>query len=310
MPRRRTLSDEVLSQAAKPAFWLSLNPKLTITENPFSSAPLPYDFSPSERNAAVKQVKREGYFQTRPVVPAQEIEQIKQAILSIQGQGLPPLFALVYDEFWQIFARLSNVLSPVLGKDYLILADFWIFHVDPREEDAGWGPHRDFEFGRKCLRADGRPNIATIWIPFTNATPINSCLYVLPLHLDPHYARKSNHKELKESVTLDAKTLANIRALPAQAGSVIGLNQYVLHWGSRSSSWAREPRISIGIYFQSGGIPPYIERLAVNRTSPVSFDYRVALIGRMIRKYRSNSYASGKHNFPSNLLQFTKQFDC
>ena len=38
---------------------------------------------------------------------------------------------------------------------------------------------------------------------------INShCLIFLLLHLDPHYARNLKDKKLKESVTVDAKTLA------------------------------------------------------------------------------------------------------
>jgi hypothetical protein len=229
---------QALEEAANPAFWLSLNPHLTITGHPLAGTPSPYDFDPAESEAAVEQIKREGYFQTRPVLPVRDTEQIKQAILNIVEQGLPPLFALVYDEFWQVFARLSKVLSPVLGEDYKILADFWIFYVDPSEADAGWSPHRDHEFNRESLRPDGRPTIVTAWIPFTDATPLNSCLYVLPLHLDPYYVRRLRGKKLKKSVAVDTKILANIRALPAQAGSVIGFNQYLLHWGSKSSHWA------------------------------------------------------------------------
>jgi hypothetical protein len=298
---------QALEEAANPAFWLSLNPHMSITENPFAGAGSAYDFGPEEGETAVEQIKREGYFQTRPLLPVPEIEQIKRAILNILHQGFPPLFALVYDEFWQVFARLSRLLSPVLGEDYKILADFWIFYVDPSQADSGWSPHRDFEFDKGCLRSDGRPTILTAWIPFTDATPLNSCLYVLPLHLDPYSPKKL--KDKSKSIRVDIKSLADIRALPAPAGSVIGFNQYLLHWGSRSSQLAHEPRISIGIYLQSGDVAPYFERLAVDRTSPVSFEYRMAVIGRMIRKYRSNSYLSGKLDFPSNLLQFLKKYE-
>ena len=39
----------------------------------------------------------------------------------------------------------------------------------------------------KFRSTDGSPRYTTAWIPLTDATPNNSCLYVVPRHADPGY---------------------------------------------------------------------------------------------------------------------------
>jgi len=295
------LTDSVLQAAGEPGFWKSLCPELTITEDPLSDAGSAYPFDLHKVEASVRQVIKEGYFQTPSVIPEADIEKLTNCILKVTGEGFPPPFAIVYDEFWKLFGRLSNVLSPVLESDYQILAEIWVYVVEKGAHAQGWLPHRDYEFRKDVLRPDGRPTIATVWFPLTDATTLNSCIYVLPTNLGPNCPG-----HLKKT-TIDSSLLPSVRALPAKAGSIIGWNQHLIHWGARSSEWAAEPRISLAMYFQSRDVAPYVDNLTVDLSSPVPFDYRLGVIGRLIRKYSKTKLAEMPH-FSDSLLRFCKKY--
>jgi hypothetical protein len=55
-------------------------------------------------------------------------------------------------------------------------------YIDPNRGDAGFSPHRDRQPDDvgSTFRGDGSAKYSTCWIPFTDACPENSCLYVLP----------------------------------------------------------------------------------------------------------------------------------
>ena len=200
----------------------------------------------SSGDAAIReQLVNEGYFQTTPTFSPQLMRSISDAIGKLVSEGLPPVFAFVYDEMWLRFAALSNLLESVLGPGfYAMPADIWAWHVEPDDRDGGWSPHRDLA-ETETLRADGSPLSLTVWIAFTNATTLNGCIYVLPTNRDANLATGFLQNELGYS------ELANVRALPVDAGSVLGWNSRLLHWGARSSAYADRPRISASIYFNS-----------------------------------------------------------
>jgi ectoine hydroxylase-related dioxygenase (phytanoyl-CoA dioxygenase family) len=118
-----------------------------------------------------------------------------------------------------------------------------------------------------------------VWIPLTDATPDNSCIYVLPLSRDPNYP---SHPDV-ESV----ERLQDVRALPAPVGSALVWNQYLLHWGSRACARASEPRISWGIYFQSGDVENF-NRSAREPAGPLGFEERLGYIGKALERYSTN----------------------
>jgi hypothetical protein len=265
-----------LARAMSPAFWRGLCPDLRISPEPFAgpSVPLP-SLPPDAAPRLVEQIVEEGYFQTAPLLPLPEMERLAAAVSTVVAAGYHPLFATVYDEIWQMLAKLGNVLDPILGAGFRAVPDFWLWHVDADPERSGWAPHRDLQY-KNTLRPDGRPTLITVWIPFTDATPLNSCIYVLPLSRDPSYPANVHNRSIEH--------LQDVRALPAQAGSILGWNQYLLHWGSRSSRRADRPRISLGIYFQSGDVPPF-DPLARELRGPLSFELRLAFIGTAFLRY-------------------------
>jgi ectoine hydroxylase-related dioxygenase (phytanoyl-CoA dioxygenase family) len=128
-----------------------------------------------------------------------------------------------------------------------------------------------------ALFDDGSPKSLTTWIPLTAATPLNSCMYIVPASQDPTYgtAEESEHKF----------DLPSIRALPAVPGDFFIWNQAILHWGSKTSPLAPETRVSIAFEFQRADVPPFnaplLEPLGV-----LTFEARLRLIAKQILQYQ------------------------
>jgi len=220
------------------SFWKALNPNLSISTTPFSTSSNAFKLEDAEIAQYLQYVIEEGYFDTRVVMDESEITDIANAIKSIVQYGLPPIFIFVYDEIWQTFSRLSNLLTPILGQNYkVLLAGMWAWHID--KDSAGFKPHRDlFDL---ATQADGRPINLTVWLPFTDATPLNGCMYVLPTHLDAHHPDNLRYIQIDD--------VKNIRAVPAKAGSVLAWDASILHWGAKASCRASQPRISVAMDF-------------------------------------------------------------
>jgi hypothetical protein len=267
----------LMTQAGSADFWRGLCPELSISPDPFAPPPAPLPLATDHPSRLVEQIVEEGYFQTAPLVPPDQVRRLAAAVSTVVGAGFHPLFATVYDELWQLLAALGDVLAPVLGPGFRVIPDFWLWHVDADPERSGWAPHRDGQYSN-TLRPDGRPTLVTVWIPFTDATPLSSCIYALPLSRDPNYPGNVRAQ------TVDR--LQDVRALPAAAGSILGWNQYLLHWGSRSSRQAEQPRISWGIYFQSGDVPLF-DPTARELRGPLSFEVRLAYIAAALQRYDS-----------------------
>jgi Phytanoyl-CoA dioxygenase (PhyH) len=281
LPVRNT----IVKRAGDIEFWRSICPQLSISERPLSSHMQPYAVPPCDVKRAGQQVLEEGYFQVGPVVPTQETKLIADAVRTVVDHGFPAPFVLVYDQVWQMLSRLENLLSPILGTFYHMTLDAWIYYIrgvneDRAEskEDSGWSPHRDGKTVINTLRGDGRPQLLNVWIPFTDTTVEHSCMYVLPTHLDPNYP------DNLQECSVPRKSLQDIRALPAEAGAVLGWNEYALHWGSRSSRWAGGPRISLTARFQSRDLEGS-NLPTLDSNSSFNFQARLATIGTVFNTY-------------------------
>ena len=166
-----------------------------------------------------------------------------------------------------------------MGRDYRALPDFWVL-ARTNENAAGWGPHRD-----RCvptLDPDNSPHTLTVWLPFTDATPLNGCMYVLPG--TPHDDRFVGAAGTAGQQHRPQST-QDIRALPATAGSMLAWNQAVLHWGSRGSRLGTGPRISAAFEFQRADRPAFNSPLLDPHRIP-SFSERLGLIGKRVLRYR------------------------
>jgi len=257
-----------------PAFWQELNPQMSITPEGSQDkiAPLPIHVT----DELMECLRTEGYIQLENVIPMSVIAALRRTVMTLRDRGINPCFTFVYDEFWSISRQLGSLLVPVLGAGYLQLPDFWTWHLDPQQQQAGWEPHRD-RIHVNPLFSNGMPKSVTVWLALTNATPLNGCIYMLPAHLDEDY--------LKFDIRETNVNAHGIRALPANAGTLLMWNQRVVHWGGTSSSRADEPRISMAIEFQRADVPPFNNPMIKSPEALLPLDIRMMLIAKQIMQY-------------------------
>jgi hypothetical protein len=262
------------ARAASIDFWRKLCPALTIQ----GGRPRP-SFSLGDARVLYDRLRYEGYVNVPGVLPESEHTPLRDCIRTLHDQQIPLAFAFVYDELWQAFQGVSEFLQVALGKGYLALPDFWVWHVPPSEQSKGWAPHRDRV--QPTLDRDNAPHSLTVWLPFSDATPLNGCIYVLPAHLDERFKRRvwdgADNNEVKDP--------QNVRALPATAGSLLAWNQAVLHWGGRASRLAETPRTSAAFEFQRGDKPPFNQPLLDPNEIP-DFSKRLGLVGKQVLQYQ------------------------
>ena len=234
------------SDLLAPDFWRRLNPQLSLSADPPAVAAR--RFTPDQLDQVSRQLEEEGYLFLPPLLSAKEIARLRLGVERLVARDFPPAFAYLYDDYWQLFASLSPLLARFLGDRFRLLPNFWAWHVAPGEENSGWP-----------------------------ATPENGCIYVLPLSREAHYDRP-----VEGPADLD---LQDIRALPAQAGSVLGWRQDLFHWGARSTRRASQPRISLSLEFQNAAFDPLATPL-LQADQPPGFTERLALILAQFDKYR------------------------
>ena len=257
-----------------PGYWRTAFPELSLTE---AGGSFPAPNGPDRERLALsrERMRTEGYFQAADARLAKWAPRLAAAVIRMTQQGVPPPFLFLFDETWAAFHQLHGQLADTLGPHYQILPDFWVWHIDPGPAGAGWTAHRDR--GYRSLGVGGAPLSLTVWIPLTAATPDNSCMYILPADRDPTYGTPQDGRYEVD--------LASVRALPAQPGDYLYWNQAVLHWGSRASRLAREPRISMALEFQRGDAAPFNGPLSPPLARP-SFEDRLKLVAKQILQYR------------------------
>jgi hypothetical protein len=255
-------------------FWRTFRPELGIEAN----RPRP-NFDLGDVTQLMANLRVEGYVNVPNVLPGPTFGALRDCIAELFEQKIPLAFAFVYDEFWLAFQGVSKFIEAALGPGYRALPDFWVWHVPASEDATGWGPHRDRT--EPTLEPDNTPHSLTVWLAFTDATPLNGCIYVLPAHLDERFKRR----KWDGSDNTMVPQLQNIRALPASAGSMLAWNQGLLHWGGRASGLARGPRASAAFEFQRGDKPPFNEPLLDPLHAP-PFHERLGLIGKQVLQYQ------------------------
>lgn len=255
-------------------FWSALCPQLSIDGD---AVAVPAAVGATD--PLLVTLKREGYIRVPGALPEAVVAPMRDAVSTLFGLGIPLPFVFVYDQLWRAFQGLSEFLTAVLGDGYRALPDFWVWHVKPDESAAGWGPHRDRVM--PTLDADNSPHTLTVWLPLSDATPLNGCMYFLPAHLDDRFRQRRWDGPDNTLV----HNLQDIRAVPATAGTLMAWNQAVLHWGGRASSLGEAPRISAAFEFQRADSPAFNSPLLDPGRLP-TFGERLGLIGKQVLQYR------------------------
>lgn len=280
-------------------YWQSLNPYLTISNIPFSRNPADLDLTLVDQSRYVRQMKEDGYFKLDSVLPQKNMEKLASAITNLVNQGFPPVFIAMYDEFWQVFRDISPLASPIFGDDYRLVTNFWAWYLPANAKSAGFPPHRDI--AGAPLSDNGLPWIGTVWIPLTDVTTHNACMHVLPASADPNLPNDPTNSNIPQN------SIQDIRALPAPAGSVLSWNPNVLHWGSRSSVWAKAPRISIAAYLiKAGDVPRKFSNISLESFGTLTLDCRLGMIGIAMSHYDSDTIT--EERYPPQLIEYCKHF--
>jgi hypothetical protein len=291
-----------LEQISNVSFWNTLAPDLHVYDAAFSNSVNFVNIDSDVANYLRNLITIEGYIQLDPLdFSPVSLEKMVEVVDKLHTLGLPLPFAYMYDEFWLVFIMMNNIIKEMVGGKYYRLPDFWSWRVDPKSEDRGWGLHRDKGF--PVVGADGLPDSLTVWIPLTDATTLNGCMYMLPADRDPTYGIYNNPNLTAVSNLPMSALVGEFRALPALAGSVLMWNQQVWHYGSHASKRATAPRYSLAVEFQSDGIPPLNTPLFDPLSLP-SFKDRLTLIAKQILQYQ-HMYALSPETseFANNILR-------
>src|SRR5881628_1634653 len=151
-------------------YWRGLNLECSITDNPFPESPTPYPISRNEMETNLSHIRKEGYFQTSPIVEPAEMDKLRKCITTVVSRGHPASYALIYDQFYHVMGKLANVLSPVLGPDFQLVPDEYDAYYIPQDNSAtGTCPHRDSLRTATSVEPDGTPTLVNVWIPLTDA---------------------------------------------------------------------------------------------------------------------------------------------
>lgn len=129
--------------------------------------------------------------------------------------------------------------------------------MDPSAGDAGFTPHRDRQPADvpASFGPGGEPRFATAWLPLTDASPDNSCLYFIPAAHDPGYRLGDGAEgDALQLCLATPEAVQSIRAVPCAAGGAVAFSHRVFHWGSKGRPACRKPRVAISF---GGGDPAF-----------------------------------------------------
>lgn len=272
-----------LHQALSVAYWESLCPQLACTGNGGWDGAESTALDAQQQSQLLTQLAQEGYFQTTaPLIPGALTAQMCDCVETLRREGWSPFFSFVYDAFWQVVRTpaLQQFLTQALGAGYHQVSHVITHYVKPGTgagAEAGWRPHIDF---------GSEPDRLTVWVALNAATLDNGCMYVIPKNRVPqpllaHFiqAEPVNHWDLQ---TL----LHGSRALPVPAGSVLGWQHDVIHWGSQARPGVA-PRISLSMVFlMAQGTPSKVDLPLLEAQTLPTFEQRLYAIGKGMQYYR------------------------
>ena len=275
--------------AVQPAHWSTLCPSLNIGgTNTSSAAPLA-GVTHGGDVVLADALRQRGHVQIDRAVPVAAARRLAEAAVQLKRAGWPPVFLAVYDEFWNLWRvpAVQTLLSACIGPDVRMRPRIWCYYVHAVRGARGWPPHAD-DFGRPGL---------SVWIPLTDSTIENGCMYVVSKDLAPSIAREH---ALFDRPVVDLSTATELlqcaRPLPADAGSVLAWTFDVIHWGGIAQSSASEPRISVSAEFVPAGagyddlLPPW----NVDDGSP-AFEHRLRIIGVNLQRFAPNDAWSARY---------------
>jgi hypothetical protein len=162
-------------------------------------------------------------------VPADTFKKLVHGMDRLRQLNLPVWLLAVSKELQGLLRAIARFVQNGMGSSYKYIADYGIFRVGL--DTNGWAPHRDRDIWKNALDSHGNPMYITAWMPITNATTFNSCLYFIPRIHDPTY-EKDGRKSYMDVIFDGLNGYQNILALPVKAGGLLSFSSRTIHWGS------------------------------------------------------------------------------
>lgn len=199
-----------------------------------------------------------------------------KGLRKLKAAGFAPAFIYIFDEAWIAIERQWRLLGAVLTSDCdgdgdvttTVLEPSMGAHVLSRPvaphgaaEDGVASscttelqrhtfiggsfskPHRDHS-SNECFDDDGRPTLLSLWLPVTDVTTDNGCMFVIPRESDPLLHRPEHPRHLAPHKGLDVG--AAIALAPTCRGCGLAWHGSLVHWGGQCASFAEaEPRAAL-----------------------------------------------------------------
>ena len=316
------MTDNVLSQWSNINYWRRLCPYLTIGNTSIDSDGISSsnDGDDDTREKLLQLLINDGYALIDNTI-CNDVNLQKNVCRGITDMevehSLPATFVLLFDETWKLARESYHLLlqdddrkkdteqhqqsqKGILHRNSSTMAfnfDMLAWYIDPKLNQAGFSPHRDRQPDsladlKQSFYSDGQAKYITHWIALADATPENSCLYVIPKTCDPGYLQgddmseeedddgsSNNNDQLEDPLSRALNTkqsYQNIRALPRTAGQSVIFTHRILHWGSRGNPQAlnNHPRVAISfVYSDIDFESPYLSKESFSRDSRGNWSY-------------------------------------
>jgi len=242
-------------------------------------------------------VRERGFTITDPVVPTPLIARLEGGLGELRAHGVHPLFALVFDEFWQALRCFDGLARSVLGGSYGVVP---VPYVNVVERGAsGFPAHRDRFDGP--THHDGFPNMATLWVAITPADASRAALRVIPVGDDPLFPRAEDRPPRNvEERRQRERVVHPERAVVAEVepGCAVLFNQAVLHWGGHNDPTSAGTRLSFAFELERVGLSSARSPRIAHDASAVTLAQRLGFIGTSILM----AAGQGDHSFSEDDL--------
>ena len=283
------ISSSNRTEWSNPDFWREKLPSLTITDIPAGGE------SVDGKNAATdnpkgqirrKQLQTHGFaLVDEPIAPQEDIERLRQGITHLhRNLKVPASFILLFDETWHLAEKSKKVLNESTLETNRFHADILAWYI----EDNGFSPHRDRQPDEARESFSGLDaKFVTQWIALSEASPENSCLYMIPKAQDPGYVEGDSEAADPLCLALPNKQAYQyIRAFPRRQGQSVLFTHRIIHWGSkRVPDTNQQHRIAISFVCADPAFErPYVDSKHLDNGCP-PFHIRLLLVCAQMLMY-------------------------
>ena len=305
-----------------PSYWLgkaqSSGCTLNITEN--LQTPAPASAAADSAAGCGASLKDRGFMMADVSWPAdieRSLDDLPAVMAALVQEGWPPAFCFVFDEPWRVLSSLVGWGEQLLGAGVRVEPSVFAWRLQRHKAGfpgSNFGmPHRDYSHQEAC--DDSGCRLLSVWIPLTDVSVDDGCMYVLGKDHDADFARPDAYAHLRcatkrtdddaaaagESVTELRFPIAGVRPLaPVVAKSVCAWAGNAVHFGAAASARSECPRMSIAVTLCAQRVDEVhgcAALLSASELLQLSLPQRLAFICRSLLSH-SNWYGLNLPNLP------------